>query len=302
MARLNTAVRRLIRSKRVQNAAMVSGVAEEFASAYVAGSTVADAVEVAERLRSWGLLVSLAYLPQSEDESETPGTLIEVIDSMGEGAKDVEVSVKPSSLGLRDDAASAASRLDELCSAADERGAQVTLEMQGVEEYQATIDLWQQTRATHERLGLTLPADIRRSERDAERLAEGGARLRLCIGSYPVPKPLGFRTEQEKSRALVRLIRTTVESGGYAAVASHDPTIIAITQELTRRNGVGREGFEFQMFHGVRPLEQRRLTDIGYRSRTYLPFGPAWFEYLTTKVAARPRSAASYLRAVADKR
>ena len=93
-----------------------------------------------------------------------------------------------------------------------------------------------------------------------------------------------------------------MEGGAYAMLASHDPTVIAIAQELSRRNGLGQDGFEFQMFQGVRPLEQRRLADIGYRSRTYVPFGPAWFEYLTTKIAARPRSAVSYLRAIADKR
>lgn len=302
MARINSAVRRLIRSGTVQSAAMTSGVAEEFAKLYVAGSDVADAVEVGERMRSYGLLVSLAYLPQSDDESETPAVLARALEALGGDADGVELSVKPSSLGIRADGGLAARTLEDLCSAADERGALVTLEMQGVGEYQATIDLWREARASHPTLGLTLPADIRRSERDAERLAEDGTRLRLCIGSYPVPKPLGYRSEQDKSKALVRLIRTTMEAGGYAMVASHDPTIIAITQELARRNSLGGDAFEFQMFHGFRPLEQRRLTDIGYRSRTYLPFGPAWFEYLTTKIAARPRSAISYLRAVADKR
>lgn len=36
--------------------------------------------------------------------------------------------------------------------------------------------------------------------------------------------------------------------------------------------------------------------------RTYVPYGPGWFEYLTTQVAVRPRTAYSYLQAVMDKR
>ena len=43
MPRINSAARRLIRSRRVQGAAMATGVAEEFASAYVAGSDVSGA-------------------------------------------------------------------------------------------------------------------------------------------------------------------------------------------------------------------------------------------------------------------
>ena len=302
MSRLNSAVRRFIRSERLREAALASGVAEEFAKLYVAGDDASGAAEVARRLRSHGLLISLAYLPRSDDEAETPEKLGEALGALGDAADGAELSVKPSSLGIRTDAASAAARLDDLCQAAAERSSVVTLEMQGIDHYQATIDLWQAAVSSHASLGLTLPADIRRAERDVARLAPDGARLRLCVGSYPVPPSLGYRTEREKFRALVRTLRLTMENGGYAMLASHHPTVIAIAQDLARRNGVGRDGFEFQMFHGVRPLEQRRLTDVGYRSRTYLPFGPAWFEYLTTKVAARPRSAFSYLRAVADKR
>lgn len=300
MASLNSAVRRFIRSNNVRQAALASGAAEEFARSYVAGSTVEQAVAVVRRLRSQGLLASLAYLPASDDEAETPAMLLDSLTRLGALAADSEISIKPSSLGLRSDPASAASRLDDLCAAAGEVGALVTLKMQGEGQYRETLELWQRTRERHNGLGLTLPADIRRSEREAGVLAAEGARLRLCVGSYPVPKASGHRSEKEKSLALVRCIRRVMEGGGYAMVASHDPTIIAIAQEVASRNAVA--AFEFQMFYGVRPLEQRRLADIGYRSRTYLPFGPAWFEYLTTRIAARPRTLFSYLRAVGDKR
>ena len=302
MSSLNRAVRRLIRSPRVQNAALTTGAAEEFGRSYVAGATIDEALAVVCRLRNQGLLSSLAYLPSSDDEAETPEMLLACIDALGELAAGTEISIKPSSLGLRTDAAGAASRLDDICMAADERGVAVTLEMQGWEGYDPTLKLWRSVRSGHQTLGLTLPADIRRSEREVGSIAADGARVRLCIGSYPVPRSAGFRGEREKSLALVRCIRRAVEAGGYAMVASHDPTIIAITQEIAARNCVRRSGFEFQMFYGVRPLEQRRLADIGCQSRTYLPFGPAWFEYLTTRIAARPRTLFSYLRAIGDKR
>lgn len=300
MSRVNSAVRSLIRSRRVQNAALGSGVAEEFAKAYVVPEESA-AISVARTLRKQGLEVALAYLPTSEDESEAPGMILATMQDLGELADGAEMSVKPSSLGLRVDPARAATVLDELCTAADGCGARITLEMQGADEYDATLELWRGARESHETLGITLPADIRRAERDVAGIAAAGARVRLCVGSYPVPPSMGYRKERDKQLALVRCLRIAMESGGYAMLASHDPTLIAIAQDLARRNAIPRNGFEFQMFYGVRPLEQRRLTDIGYRSRTYVPFGPGWFEYLTTRIAARPRTVFSYLRAVADK-
>lgn len=300
MSRLNSVVRSVIRSKRVQNAAQGNGVAEEFARAYVVPEE-RDAISVARKLRKQGLEISLAYLPASDDESEAPARILHTMESLGELAQGAELSVKPSSLGLRTDPRSAAAALDELCVAAGKSGAFITLEMQGAHEYEPALNLWRRARENHPELGITMPADIRRAERDIARMASDGARIRLCVGSYPAPPSQGFKRERDKQLALVRCLRVAMESGAYAMLASHDPTLIAITQDLARRNAVPRGGFEFQMFYGVRPLEQRRLTDVGFTSRTYIPYGPAWFEYLSTRIAARPRAAFSYLRAVADK-
>lgn len=300
MPGLNSAVRSVIRSPWVRSAALNSGVAEEFAASYVVAEGD-GVVDVARKLRKQGLEISLAHLAASDEGADAPQRILGTLGDLGDVARGAELSVKPLSLGLATDPDSAADALADLCVAADEVGAVVTLEMQGAVAYEPTLALWRDTRDDHPTLGITLPADIRRAERDAAHLAAQGARIRLCVGHHPVPPSSGFRRERDKQRALVRCLRLTMESGGYAMLASHDPTLIAIAQELARRNAIARNGFEFQMFYGVRPLEQRRLADIGYRSRTYVPYGPAWFDYLSTKVAARPRTAFNYLRAVADK-
>ena len=139
-------------------------------------------------------------------------------------------------------------------------------------------------------------------ETECRRLGAEGARVRLCVGSYPVGHALAHSTEQDKALALVRCLRILMESQAYPMLATHDPRIIELAQELARRNGREPGSFEYQMFHGVRPLEQRRLADIGLRCRTYIPFGPGWYGYLATRMAARPRILFSYARALLDKR
>lgn len=294
-------VRRVVRTRKLEAAALTSGAAEEFAKTYVAGSTVDEAVALARRLTSQGLLVSLSYLPLGED-SHTVDMLTRVLEALGPTAHGAELSVKPSTIGSSGDGASTPGRLKALCDAASERGAHVTLEMEGVTHFAETLDLWRVVIAAHPTLGLTLPANVRRCEREVLPLARSGARLRVCVGAHPVPRALGYRTEHDRDLAWVRLLRRAMENGAYAMVATHHPTLIAIAQDLARRCDIDPEGFEFQMFHGVRPLEQRRLADIGYQSRTYIPFGPGWFEYLTSRIVARPRTLVGYLRAIRDKR
>lgn len=294
-------LRTVIRSKRVRRLALASGSVDELAKPYIVGSTPEEARECARGMVKKGLLVSFSYLPASESEAESPAELLRLLEVLGAEAKDAELSVKPSQLGLRESEALAEKNLRELVLRAESLGALVTLEMQGIKHYGETMRVWEAVRADHPDLGITLPVEIRRVERDCARLAEEGApRIRLCIGSYPLPQSLAIQKEHEKQKALVRCMRVALENGARVLLATHHPTIIGIGQELARRHPQGQ--LEFQMFRGVRPLEQRRLTDTGHRSRVLLPYGPAGFDYLLTRVTARPQTAISYLRAIMDKR
>lgn len=285
-------------SKRAQESVAVKDLAQN----YVAGESTEEVIAEAMRLDKQGLALGFGYLPDDEREETTTGKLIHLLEQLPATGHAVDLSVKPSTLGLRSSEKDARRRLGELCAAAAQHGASVTLEIQHLGEQSATIDLYRELAADHPLLGLTLPVNARRSERDCEELAAEGARIRVCIGSYPATRNQGFVSEQEKSLALVRCLRILMESEAYPMLATHDPRMIDIAQELARRNEREADSYEFQMFYGVRPFEQRRLVDIGLRCRTYIPFGPAWYEYLATRIAARPRMLGNYARALLDKR
>lgn len=302
MRRSGNVVTRFIRSRPLQRTARESESVRELAQQWIAGELITDAVFLAEKLRRQGLSLSFHHLPDPDDELSTLTQLPALLQALGRGAEGVELSVKPSTIGLRRSEEYARENLLQLCRIADEHHAFITLEMQRPEEYQATLDLFRAVRGEHPSLGVTVPVNLKRAEQDCVDLAEEGARVRLCVGSYPVPRALSITGEHNKSRALVRCLKILMESEARPMLASHDPRIVTIAQDLAQRNGKGRDDFEFQMLLGVRPLEQRRLVDVGATARTYIPFGPGWYEYLVTRVAARPRTLLSYGRALLDKR
>lgn len=274
----------------------------ELAGNYVAGQEVGDAIKVASRLRRQGLRLGFSYLSADHDPEDTRMVMDELLERLQGASAGSEVAVKPSSLGLKESAGRAGEVLGELCAMAERRGAHVTLEMQWPADYDDVMDLYRRVREDHPMLGITLPANLLRVETECRRLGAEGARVRLCVGSYPAGRAVSHVTEHDKALALVRCLRILMESRAYPMLATHDPRIIELAQELALRNGRGPESFEYQMFHGVRPLEQRRLADIGLRCRTYIPFGPGWYGYLATRMAARPRILFSYARALLDKR
>ncbi len=88
------------------------------------------------------------------------------------------------------------------------------------------------------------------------------------------------------------------EPGVRPAIATHDLPRIDLAREL----GANRLApWEFQMLYGVRRDVQAQLIEHGYPLRIYLPYGGAWYPYLTRRVAERPANLAFLLRAAAGK-
>ena len=56
------------------------------------------------------------------------------------------------------------------------------------------------------------------------------------------------------------------------------------------------------MLYGVRPLELRRLVDIGHVARSYVPYGPGWYEYYLHGFVERPDNLALFMRSLLGKR
>jgi proline dehydrogenase len=55
------------------------------------------------------------------------------------------------------------------------------------------------------------------------------------------------------------------------------------------------------MLYGVRTSLQRSLVEDGYALRVYVPYGTAWYPYLTRRMAERPANLAFFLRAAAGR-
>ena len=78
------------------------------------------------------------------------------------------------------------------------------------------------------------------------------------------------------------------------AIATHDDERINLAKRLA---GSRAEPWEFQMLYGVRRNFQRSLLHEGYPVCVYVPYGTAWYPYLTRRMAERPANVAFFLRA-----
>jgi proline dehydrogenase len=92
-----------------------------------------------------------------------------------------------------------------------------------------------------------------------------------------------------------------MEGAGYPMLATHDPKLIAIGEDLARRTERAKDSFEFQMLYGIRPAEQERLARQGQQMRVYVPYGDEWYGYLVRRMAEKPANLLLFLRSLASK-
>lgn len=267
---------------------------------FVAGDTLEEAVQVAERLNAEGFLVSLDLLGEAVTDRESVARAtdeyLECLDVIGESGLDANVSVKPTQLGLAIDPEVAHDSIASLATRAGAVGTTVTIDMEDSRYTEATIRLYERAQPDHGNLGIALQAYLRRTPADLVALTPLGGHIRLCKGAYVEPEEVALPTGGEIDAAFADELRILMETPSTKpAIATHDGALVDLAVELA---ALRAEPFEFQMLYGVRNELQRQLIAAGFDLRVYLPFGSQWYPYLTRRLAERPSNAWFFARAL----
>ena len=307
---LRRALLSMSRSSRIRHLVQTAPVSRSVVARFVAGTSAEEAVTASRTLVSSGLLVSLDHLGEDtlalEQATQTREACLRLLKLLTDAGLTggTEVSVKLSAVGqalphngeqvARDNAYS-------ICEAARTAGTTVTLDMEDHTTTDSTLSILRELRADFPETGAVLQAYLRRTEEDCRDLAYEGSRVRLCKGAYKEPESVAYQGTRDVDRAYVRALKVLMAGPGYPMVATHDPRLVTITEELARRHHRAMDSFEFQMLYGIRPREQLRLARQGQRMRVYVPYGDEWYGYLVRRMAERPANLVFFLRAVATK-
>jgi proline dehydrogenase len=307
---LRRSLLQLSRSNRIKNAVSTMPVSSGIVARFVAGESIDDVIDVSRRLVDDGRLVSLDHLGEDTlDKAQADATVQAYLTLLSrlsdEGlASGAEVSVKLSAVGQALGADGARLALDnarKICQGATNAGTTVTLDMEDHTTTDSTLSILRELRQDFPDTGAVVQAYLHRTEDDCRELAYAGSRVRLCKGAYKEPEQVAFQDRREVDLSYVRCLKVLMAGSGYPMVATHDPTLIAITGALATRNSRGKDTFEYQMLYGVRPDEQRRLAADGAKMRVYIPYGAEWYGYLMRRLAERPANLTFFFRSLLTK-
>jgi proline dehydrogenase len=270
------------------------GLFRKLTTRFIAGETIDEAVAAIRDLNAHGCTATFDHLNESvgamaETEAEVREYL-DVLARIDETGIDSNVSIKLSQFGLEIDPELAYRNARRIVADAVRRGNFVRVDMEGSSLTQATIDIFKRLRAEFglNDVGIVVQSYLYRTMDDVRDLLQIPARIRLCKGAYNEPPEVAYPDKKDVDDNYVRIMQVLLASGVYHGIATHDPKMIDATIDFARREGVGKDAFEFQMLYGIRRDLQLQLAGDGYRMRVYVPYGKHWYPYFMRRLAERP--------------
>ncbi len=272
-----------------------------FARRFVAGETIAEAIEAARAVEGRGFAHTLDHLGESvgslADADAATLDYLRMIDAIIASGIGRNLSLKLTQLGLDVDKASAVDNLRKILNRAEPAGFFVWIDMENSPYTEVTLEifdiLWQQE---YRQIGIVLQSALHRTERDLQRLVTLGARIRLVKGAYKEPKNIAYQRKADVDAAYERQMKVLLTEAQSPAIATHDPAMIDRTRRWAADRGIFPDRFEFQMLYGIRRDLQTTLVREGYHVRIYIPFGSQWFPYFMRRLGERPANVAFVLR------
>jgi proline dehydrogenase len=278
-----------------------------FARRFIAGETVAEAIEAARAVQQRGMGLTLDLLGESvtnldQADAATRGYLA-VVDAIIQSGIERNISVKLTQLGLDVDKASAVDNLRKILERAEPAGFFVRIDMENSPYTEVTLEIFRTLwHHGYRQIGVVLQSDLYRSEEDLPGVIALGARVRLVKGAYLEPKTVAHQHKADVDAAYARVMKRLLTEGNYPAIATHDPAMIDLARQYAREQHVAPDRFEFQMLYGIRRDLQARLVSEGYRVRVYIPFGREWFPYFMRRLGERPANVMFVVRGILGER
>ena len=263
-------------------------------SRFMPGETLDAALDATRALGVGTVLTRLGEnVTNSAEAAAVTRHYLDALDRVSRESLPVEISIKPTQLGLDVSREQCEENLDSLAGRAAALSNWVWVDMEGTAYTDVTLEIYRRARGKHANVGLCVQAYLYRTARDVEPLIEMGAGIRLVKGAYREPPDKAFPKKSDVDESFFQLAQRLLSEdargkGVRAIFGTHDPVIIQRIEEHARASGLSPADVEFQMLYGIRRQEQLRIEKAGYRFRVLISYGEAWFPWYMRRLAERP--------------
>jgi proline dehydrogenase len=281
-----------------------SGLLRRSVQRFMPGESLEDALTACQTLAVSKIPTVLTHLGESVSTQEEAVSVakhyIEVLGAIESRKLPVEISVKPTQLGLDLGFDFCLSNL-QMILAYVPANRTLWIDMEQSSYVDRTLRLLNSARSTRSNVGVCVQAYLRRTESDVDALIAAGAAVRLVKGAYAEPSSLAFPDKGHVDESYLRLAKKLLGkearwNGVRAALATHDRKLANRIIVWAAAEGIPQDELEFQMLYGIQAERQKELAARGHRCRVLVSYGSSWFPWYMRRLAERPANLFFVLR------
>lgn len=280
------------------------------ASRFVAGESIADAINVIRELNAKGIVATLDQLGEhtttAEEATQSTEGILAILDEINKTGVQSNVSIKLTQIGMGLDDTLCLENLTRILHRAKGYKNFVRIDMEDSPYTDTTIDMLNSVLDDNfkiQTVGLVVQSCLFRTEEDVRKLLERKVRFRLVKGAYSEPPEIAYPKKADVDANFDLLTKILIDAALEAksptlsedgrvppvpAIATHDEKRIDFAKQYAEKVGLPKEALEFQMLYGIRRELQEQLVAEGYPVRVYVPFGTHWYPYFMRRLAERP--------------
>lgn len=280
------------------------------ASRFVAGESIADAINVIRELNAKGIVATLDQLGEhtttAEEATQSTEGILAILDEINKTGVQSNVSIKLTQIGMGLDDTLCLENLTRILHRAKGYKNFVRIDMEDSPYTDTTIDMLNSVLDDNfkiQTVGLVVQSCLFRTEEDVRKLLERKVRFRLVKGAYSEPPEIAYPKKADVDANFDLLTKILIDAALEAksptlsedgrvppvpAIATHDDKRIDFAKQYAEKVGLPKEALEFQMLYGIRRELQEQLVAEGYPVRVYVPFGTHWYPYFMRRLAERP--------------
>ena len=259
---------------------------------FIGGETLTQCVEITKSLNEQGYSVTVDFMGESTRDAsmaeQATQEFLNVVRAIASQNLDASVSLDLSHIGMVSDAELGYKNACTLAEVAQQAGLEMMISMEGTDRTALILEIHQRLCERFNNVGITLQAYLYRTPDDLTAALQRTGKIRLVKGAYEAPSNLARSRGSELDTAYHQLMETLLGSNHSCSIATHDQSLLSYAHKFIQNQNLVSDKIEFEMLQGVTPERLKAISEYGYRTRVYLPYGQEWHLYLCNRLAEYP--------------
>ncbi|MGS2641086.1 proline dehydrogenase family protein [Streptosporangium sp. G12] len=266
-------------------------LARRVARRFVAGETLADALERVAEILVGGHRANVEYMGEScRDPERALAETAVFVDAARRLPPRCSISLDLSHIGLAIDEELALENATRIAQATAGTGREMIISAEGSDRTDAVLSVHRGLCERFDHVGITVQARLHRTGEDLRGLLALPGRIRLVKGAFLEPETVAYaRGDAALPAAYLRHAEALAASGHLCSFATHDWDLIHHIDRHLGGTGRADAPWEFETLLGLGPDRLAAMAERGHPTREYVVFGTEWWLYVCNRLAEDPR-------------